>query len=164
MKNLGFIVLWVCLSIPVAAQNEVFRESSSLQGIEEFGIVVNIEKPSDLEHDELSAPVIRNSIADKLKDLDVRLIDDEELRNSDKYPILYVHVNIMQAAKQLYPYSIELNFYQPVKLILQYDLQTTATTWNSGLVGLVSGDLIHQISEEAVYASTLFKDAFERVN
>ena len=90
MKNLGFIVLWVCLSIPVAAQNEVFRESSSLQGIEEFGIVVNIEKPSDLEHDELSAPVIRNSIADKLKDLDVRLIDDEELRNSDKYLVLII--------------------------------------------------------------------------
>ena len=26
MKNLGFIVLWVCLSIPVAAQNEVEAE------------------------------------------------------------------------------------------------------------------------------------------
>lgn len=70
----------------------------------------------------------------------------------------------MKAPNLTYPYSIELNFYQPVKLVLKNDLQSMASTWNKGQIGVVSEDLLPLIVEQAVYTANLFKDEFMEVN
>ena len=70
----------------------------------------------------------------------------------------------MRAANDTYPFSIELNFYQPVKLVLNRDLRTMAATWNKGQVGIVSSNMFHVIAEEAVYSTNLFKEEYQVVN
>ncbi len=165
MKRFSIIILLSVFSLQlVQAQNEIAREQSSLTGIKEMGIVVNIEKPIGLTDPSLDVTWIREQIVDSFGDLPVRLLDDKTLRQSDEFPILHVHVNIMRASNLTLPFSIELNFYQPVKLVLNRDLKTMAITWNKGQVGIVSENMIPIIVEEAVALSSLFKDAFEEVN
>lgn len=57
-----------------------------------------------------------------------------------------------------------MNFYQPVKLVLNRDLQSMASTWNKGRVGIVSEDMLSMIGQEAIYASNVFKEEFIRMN
>lgn len=146
------------------AQNEILREQSSLRGITEFGIVVNIEKTGSVHNESLNTASIRKRISARFEELGIRILNDETLSESDQYPILHFHVNIMKASNNTFPYSIEMNFYQPVKLILNRDLQTMASTWNKGLVGVVSEDQLFRIANQVVYSSDLFKDEFLLVN
>lgn len=165
MKRFSIIILFSILSFQLAhAQNEIARERSSLTGIKEMGIVVNIEKPIGLTDPSLDVTWIRKQVVESFDDLPVRILDDKTLRQSDEFPILHVHVNIMRASNLTLPFSIELNFYQPVKLVLNRDLKTMAITWNKGQVGIVSENMIPLIVEETVALSSLFIDAFEEVN
>lgn len=166
MKSLfSFLALFLILSTAnIFAQNEVLRELNSLSGISSFGVVVNIEKPASINDNELNSRDIRKKIAEQLSELPIEIISDAILRQSDQYPILHIHINVMKAPNLTYPYSIELNFYQPVKLVLKNDLQSMASTWNKGQIGVVSEDLLHLIVEQAVYTANLFKDEFIEVN
>jgi hypothetical protein len=164
MKRLSLFIFVFFISITAHAQNEVLRELNSLSGISSFGVVVNIEKPASIDDNELNSRDIRQKIAKQLGELPIEIISDAILRQSDQYPILHIHINVMKAPNLTYPYSIELNFYQPVKLVLKNDLQSMASTWNKGQIGVVSEDLLHLIVEQAVYTSNLFKDEFMEVN
>jgi hypothetical protein len=159
--TISFILL---CSHQAFAQNEVQRELSSLAGIAEFGVVVNIEKPVSLEVENLEPGIIRKSIIENFGDLPVSILTDATLQQSDQFPILHIHVNVMQASNGTYPFAIEMNFFQPVKLILNRDLQSMASTWNKGQVGIVSEDMLQMISDEAIQASNIFKDEFIRMN
>lgn len=158
------VLLIICLSPLATAQNEISRERSSLLGISEFGIVINIEKPVTLNDPALNTADIRQAVLDEISDLPVSILDDRRLRDSDQYPILHIHINIMRATNNTYPFAIESNFYQPVKLILNRDLQTMASTWNKGEVGIVSGDMFHIVVQQAVGVSALFGDEYRTVN
>ena len=148
----------------VHAQNEIARERSSLKGIQEIGIVVNIEKPMGLSHQSLQTAVIQKAIKENFSDLPITILSDKTLRRSDEFPILHIHINVLRASNQTYPFSIEFNFYQPVKLVLNRDLQSMASTWNKGQLGMVTENMLHVIAEETVYVSNVFKDEFEEVN
>jgi hypothetical protein len=165
IRFLSFSALIICtLSSPLFAQNEVARERSSLNGISELGVVINIEKPASVSSAELNPARIKTSIERSFTDLPLALLTDDQLRESDAYPILYIHVNVMKAGSNLYPFSIEQSLYQPVKLMLQNDLRTTAATWNKGQVGVVSTGNLSLIAEEAIAISRLFYDEFKQVN
>ncbi|GAB5407654.1 MAG: hypothetical protein BalsKO_00190 [Balneolaceae bacterium] len=152
------------ISVTAFAQNEITRERSSLKGIQELGIVVNVERPIGLSTEALHTKTVRKAIEENLSELPITILTDKALRQSDEFPILHIHINIMRASNQTYPFSVDLNFYQPVKLVLNRDLQSMASTWNKGQVGLVTENMLHVIAEEAVYISNLFKDEFTEVN
>lgn len=165
MRKLFFLlILYLISTIHVNAQNEVLRELNSLSGTKSFGVVVNIEKPASIDAPALDVSQIRNEVIQNFDDLSVEIIEDEILRQSDQFPILHIHVNVMKASNLTYPYSIELNFYQPVKLVLKGDLQSMASTWNMGQVGLVSENMLYLIAEEAASATNQFKQEFAEVN
>lgn len=165
MKTYTLFILFFLITFDTAfAQNEIARERSSLRGVQELGIVINVEKPIGLDNEILHTKAIKNAIADNLTDLPIRILSDRTLRSSDEFPILHVHINIMRASNQTLPFAIELNFYQPVKLVLNNDLKTMASTWNKGQIGIVTENMLSVIVEEAVYASNLFKEEFIEVN
>ena len=146
------------------AQSEVEIERNSLAGIDQFGIVVNIERPKTLEVDNLTPGFIRSQIIEDLKDTPAIILGLGTLKQSYDYPFLHVHVNIMEAANGTYPFAIELRFYQPVKLILKRDITNMAATWHTGSVGIVSKDLLHTIAPTVIASVEEFKDEFEKVN
>lgn len=60
-----------------------------------------------------------------------------------------MHINAMELENGLVPFSIQLRLYQPVRLVLNRDMQTSASTWENGVVGIVSLDRLTLINEAA---------------
>ena len=142
----------ILFTIPVAlfAQNEIERERISLQGLQEFGFSANIEGSRTIAGDpNLTPGIIRQDAVRQLREANLRFVADDEVRSSADIPFLYMHINAMELENGLVPFSIQLRLYQPVKLVLNRDLQTSASTWEHGVVGIVSLDRLTLINEAA---------------
>lgn len=146
-------------------QNEVALQINSLKGIAEFGFTTNLEYNAPLNNkDSLQLTEIRESGLQKLKEAGIGIIPDEEIKTSSDHPFLYLHINAMDAGRGLVPFSITLYFYQPVKLSLRRNVETSGITWESGNVGIVSYDNLQYIKDSALNLLQLFIDDYTRVN
>ncbi len=161
-----FLVVILCLGHSVLlAQNEVARERSSLKGINAMGFTVNLEANVSLTgKSDIDVSSLREMGQKTLKDSDISLIPDKQVQRSDEIPFLYLHVNSMDAGQGLVPFSLSLYFYQPVKLTLNRDLQTSAVTWESGSVGIVSYDQMNLISDAAKNLIEEFISDYNQIN
>lgn len=147
------------------AQNEIGRERISLQGLQEFGFTATIEGSRYVaDHESLTPSVIREQAVELLVQNDLRYVSDEEVESSADLPFLYMHINTLQLDNGLIPFSVELRLYQPVKLTLNRDLQTSASTWETGMVGIVSSDQVGMINQAAKSVITEFIGDYKRAN
>lgn len=162
-----FVSLLLSFLVPLfaQAQNEIQRERSSLRGINEIGFTVNLETNVSLnEKGEIEVTSIKDAAKQTLNDAGIPLISDDQVESSADIPFLYMHINTMDAGQGLVPFSVSIRFYQPVKLQLNRDRQTSASTWETGMVGIVSYDRMNVIQEAAVNLLGDFINDFERVN
>lgn len=158
-------LLALTLSCPALAQNEIERERSSLRGIAEMGFTVNLEVNVSLnEKGELEVTSLRDRALNTLKKEGLEIIPDKKIESSADVPFLYMHINTMDAGQGLVPFSVSIRFYQPVKLTLNRDLETSASTWETGLVGIVSYDRMNVIGDSAVDLLQDFINDYNRVN
>ena len=147
------------------AQNEIEREQISLEGLQEFGFTANIEGSRTIADSENLTPSnIRQNTVSQLVEADIHYVFDEEVRSSADIPFLHMHINAMEMENGLIPFSITLRLYQPVKLVLNRDLQTSAVTWQTGMVGLVSYDRIDTISDASSNMIAEFIDDYRKAN
>lgn len=115
-----------------------------------MGFSVNYEANVSLtQKGEIEITSLQQMGEQALKKGDITLIPTRELKQSDQNPLLYMHINAMDAGRGLVPFAINLYFYQPIKLTLNRDLQTTASTWESGTLGIASYDQLQLIREAA---------------
>ncbi|TVR18178.1 MAG: hypothetical protein EA391_02830 [Balneolaceae bacterium] len=147
IRFVTFFALLIALPFSLFAQNEIERERISLQGLQEFGFSANIQGSRTIaESEHLTPSVIRQLAIDRLIEANINYISDEEVRSSADVPFLHMHINTMQLENGLVPFSIQLRMYQPVRLPLNRDLQTSASTWEIGMVGIVSHDQLETIN------------------
>lgn len=159
------LFLFLAFSMPASAQNEIERERSSLRGIAEMGFTVNLEVNVSLnKQGELEITSLRDRAITTLKEAGLTIIPDKNIESSADVPFLYMHINTMDAGQGLVPFSVSVRFYQPVKLTLNRDLQTSASTWETGLVGIVSYDRMNVIGDSAVNLLQDFISDYNRVN
>lgn len=159
------IVLLLLSPSLLQAQNEVQREQSSLIGINEMGFTVNLEANVSLnEQGEIEVTSIKDAVMERLDEADIPIVSDQAIESSADIPFLYMHINTMDAGQGLVPFSISVRFYQPVKLSLNRDQQTSASTWETGMVGIVSYDRMDVIQEAAQNLIGDFIRDFGQVN
>lgn len=161
-----FFIVFLCLShTTMLAQNEIARERSSLKGINALGFTVNVEANLPLEEKgEIEVTSLREMGKKMLRNSGISLIPDKDSIRSDEIPFLYLHVNCMDAGQGLVPFSLSLYFYQPVKLTLNRDLQTSAVTWESGSVGILSYDQMNLVSDAAKILIEEFISDYKQIN
>ena len=167
LKSISTIFPFLILFLPLSvfAQNEIGRSRISLQGIQEFGFTANIEGTQQVvDHDSLTPSVIRQEAINQLVESGLRFVSDEEIESSADIPFLYMHINTMRLDNGLVPFSINLQLYQPVKLSLNRDLQTSASTWDTGMVGIVSQDQLPVINQAAENMIAEFISDYQRAN
>lgn len=167
MKTVYFLFLFsfTLFTTDLFGQNETVRQMISLQGIQEIGFTANLEGSRTVTSDETLTPSnIRQAVVEELVNNDIRFADDEEVRSSADIPFLYMHINMLELENGLIPFSIELRLYQPVKLSLNRDIETSASTWESGMVGIVSLDQISMIREAALNEILTFIDDYHSAN
>lgn len=165
MKYLITVCAFLFTVCDLLAQNEIERQRYALDGLQEFGFTVNIEGSQRVTSDtDLTPTNIRQTAVNQLIDANVRYVADEEVTSSADIPFLHMHINMLELENGLVPFSIELRLYQPVKLVLNRDLQTSASTWETGMVGIVSLDQINTIKQAAENVLTTFLDDYRHVN
>ncbi|MFO7847065.1 MAG: hypothetical protein R6V27_10915 [Balneolaceae bacterium] len=165
--RLLFLSLVFIAMVPLAiqAQNEIDRAHISLEGLQEVGFTANIEGSRTIaDNQNLTPSVIRDEAVKQIVEADIRFVDDEEVRSSADIPFLHLHINAMEMENGLIPFSIRLRLYQPVKLSLNRDLETTASTWEDAMVGLVSYDQVAVIAEAASNIVDSFIEDFSSAN
>jgi hypothetical protein len=159
------LIFLLIIPFTLFAQNEIDRERVSLEGLEEFGFTANIEGSRTIADSETLTPSsIRQDAISQIVEAELRYVSDEEVRSSADIPFLHMHINTMEMENGLIPFSIRLRLYQPVKLMLNRDLQTTASTWEDGMVGLVSYDQIVVIKQAASNMIQNFIDDYNQAN
>lgn len=160
-----FLIVILFLPLSLFAQNEIERSRISLQGLQEFGFTANIEGSRQVvDHDSLTPSVIRQQSINQLVEAGIRFISDDEVESSADIPFLYMHINTMELDNGLVPFSINLQLYQPVKLTLNRDLQTSASTWDTGMVGIVSRDQLPVINQAAENMMAEFINDYRKAN
>lgn len=153
------------ISSAAEAQNEVTRQRHSLQGIQQLGFIVNVETNISLnERGEIEVTSLQSMGESTLRQGGIELIPDEQVRQSDQIPFLYMHINSMDAGEGLVPFHVTLFFYQPVKLPLNRDILTTAVTWESSTLGIVSYDRLNLIEKAARNTLNEFISDFNQAN
>lgn len=164
-KQFFSTILLLLFPVLLFAQNEIGRARISLQGLQEFGFTANIEGTQQVvDHDSLTPSVIRQQAINQIVEAGIRFVSDEEVESSADIPFLYMHINTMRLDNGLVPFSINLQLYQPVKLILNRDLQTSASTWDTGMVGIVSQDQLPVINQAAENMIAEFINDYQRAN
>ncbi len=159
------LICFILVPVHLLAQNEIERERISLQGIQEFGFTANIEGSRTIaDSDSLSPVLLRNKAIEKIERAGLRFVHDLDVDSSAEIPFLYMHINAMEMPNGLIPFSIEMRLYQPVKLILHDELQTSASTWENGMVGLVSFDRLEAINRAAGALINDFIEDYNRSN
>jgi len=166
MKNYALPLLLILFSASeLLGQNEIERQQISLDGLQEFGFTVNIEGSQRVTDDATVTPTnIRQQAINQIVDANLRYVADEEVSSSAEIPFLHMHINMLDLENGLIPFSIELRLYQPVRLILNRDLQTSASTWETGMVGIVSYDQIPTIKRAAENIMVTFLDDYRIIN
>lgn len=165
IKSILTFSLWLICSSALIAQNEVERERLSLQGLQQFGFTATIEGSRIIADSESLTPtVIRQDAINRIVENGLQFVSDEEVRSSTEIPFLYMHINAMEMENGLIPFSIQLKLYQPVKLVLNRDMQTSAVTWEHGMVGLVSYDRLSTIQYAAQELIMTFIEDYQTQN
>ncbi len=158
-------LLFLFSASELLGQNEIERQQISLDGLQEFGFTVNIEGSQRVTDDTTVTPTtIRQQAINQIVDANLRYVADEEVSSSAEIPFLHMHINMLELENGLIPFSIELKLYQPVRLILNRDLQTSASTWETGMVGIVSYDQIPTVKRAARNVMVTFLDDYRKVN
>jgi len=160
-------VLLLLVSLPVFqvyAQMETEQSRKSLRGIKGFYLHVDVEGSLGLTQDDaLNVRAITGRVSTALRDAGLNVLQPSEVVDQSSSPYLYVHVNMMDMDQGLVPFAINTQFFQPVEIKRQR-FSTTACTWDTGLVGLVSYDNLDMIADAAVGSVTNFIDDYHVSN
>ena len=148
----------------VHAQMETEQSRRSLRGIKGFYLHVDVEGSLGLTQDDaLNVRAITGRVSSALRDAGLNVLEPSEMVDQSNSPYLYVHVNMMDMDQGLVPFAVNTQFFQPVEIKRQR-FATTACTWDTGLIGLVSYDNLDMIADAAVGSVTNFIDDYHVSN
>ena len=163
--RLTFILLLLG-GIPVTAaraQSEMERERHSLRGVDGFYLSLNMVGDAAVQ-DSLDFTQLHLDLRTTLQNAGLPVWPEGTVSAEDRVPYLHVHVNTVHAGRGLYPFGVEIRFYQAVRLAHDAAAPTVAATWATSIVGLASYDNLGIIPEAALGLLDDFIKDFSQIN
>jgi len=161
----ALLAVLVCMPGVCFAQTEVEQERSSLRGLDGMGFTVNVEQNTAFADTQLvKIDAVKQKAMQELEAANVNIFDDRKVQRSIRVPLLYMHINVLSTRTGIISFAITVNLYQPVKLVLNQDLETTASTWEDTIVGIATYDKIGVIEQAVVGMIQNFIDDYNKVN
>jgi hypothetical protein len=128
------------------AQSEVERERRSLRGIDGFYLSLNTVGDAAVQ-DSLDFDHLHQGLRARLQEAGLPVWPEDRAAAENRVPYLHVHVNTVHAGRGLYPFGIEIRFYQAVRLERDAATPIIAATWTTSIVGVASYDHLGIIPE-----------------
>jgi hypothetical protein len=160
------LLVWLyVLQAPTFGQPSPESERQSLAGVGPFSLIVDLEAPVSVQSNEALDPGrIHAEISAIFRDAGLEVRSIEPGREMDNLPYLYVHINLHDAGEGIYPFTVQVRFYQAVQLSGRGGTVVAGSTWEAGNVGIVSSDMLHMVSSSAINAAYPFIDDFRSAN
>lgn len=159
------LVVVLCLMhSALAAQNDIGRERRSLKGISAVGFTVNLELSTTLtKYASFDVTSLTEQGHELLEQHGIDTIQQTDGKRFNTAPYLYLHINSMDAGRGLVPFALALYFYQPVTL-QHNNRSTSAITWQSSSVGIVSYDQMSRIDDAIQQLMKKFITDYNQIN
>ncbi len=157
------LCLWGLSATAVRAQSEIERERASLRGVDSFYLSLNTVAAASVQ-DSLDFEQLHRGLRTRLQQAGLPVSPEGQVTADDRVPYLHVHVNTVHAGRGLYPFGVEIRFFQAVRLVRDPSTPTVAVTWSTSIVGIASYDQLGLISETALNLLEDFIKDFQRVN
>lgn len=152
-RLLARLVLFTLVLLPAAAaaQPAPDRMRASLEGLQGFAVFVDLEGSVRVASSEaLDVTVLTQQVLDRLVEAGLPASAPASAAPEGSAPYLYVHINTMEVGQGLVPFAITVQVFQPARLQRDSNLTMAASTWEHGVVGLVSQDRLPTISTAAM--------------
>jgi hypothetical protein len=136
------------------------RAKETLRGLP--GVTVVIEPlQAAAEQDGLTQRELQAEVERQLQAAGIRVLTQDEWRNTPGSPYLYVNVSALKKNYGLYAYSIEVCLNQLVSLLRNRDIQEFAETWETREVGTVGKGRLSTVRDSvAAHVSIFIRDYF----
>ncbi len=145
------------------AQNFTADKKQSLTNLDAFLLVVEFAQDA-VELDGLSRTELEIEIAQRLRRSGIRLMGEVEWSRQPGVPYLYVNLITVRSELGFYSYRIEVKFNQEVQPVRNSGITSMATTWESGLLGLIGVRRIGAIKPEILSLVDEFIQDFQSAN
>ncbi len=145
------------------AQQFTSDKKQTLSGISAFLLVVEFADDAP-EMDGLNRSELEIEIAQRLRRSGIRLMNEAEWSRERGVPYLYVHLNTVRTELGFYSYRIEVKFNQEVQPVRNNGISTMASTWETGLLGLIGVNRIENIRPEIIGMVDEFIQDYQAVN
>ena len=170
----GFLgVVFILLSVHGRADElEELRAAGGLsstpfRGMEAVAVAV-IPLGKDVEADGLTSDQLRRDVELRLRKAGIRVLSETELKEKPLTPVLYVHARIMKGkgrTQGLYLYHLLLTLIEPVRLVRNPAIATSASTWESkSSIGTVGTENVRELREPVADATDEFANEFLAAN
>ncbi len=159
------LILLLCgvSATAATAQSEMERERQSLRGVDGFYLSLNTVGDASVQ-DSLDFAQLHHDLRASLQNAGLPVWPEGNVGAADRVPYLHVHVNTVHAGRGLYPFGVEIRFYQAVRLERDASAPTVAATWATSIVGLASYDHLGIIPEAALVLLDDFIEDFQGIN
>lgn len=145
------------------AQNFTADQKQSLVDIDAFLLVVEFAQDA-VQMDGLSRSDLEVEIAKRLRRSGIRLMGEVEWSRQPGVPYLYVNLITVRSELGFYSYRIEVKFNQEVQPVRNSGITSMATTWETGLLGLIGVRRIGAIKPEILSLVDEFIQDFQSAN
>ena len=155
--------LWGLSATAATAQSEMERERASLDGVDGFYLSLNTVGDASVQ-DSLDFGQLHQDLRARLQEAGLPVWPEGQVTAENRVPYLHVHVNTVHAGRGLYPFGVEIRFYQTARLTRDPSTPIVATTWSTSIVGIASYDQLGLIPQTALNLLEDFIEDFQRVN
>ncbi len=129
------------------------------------GVMVLVEDLSpDVEEHGLTKSHLMRQVESRLQTANIPLLTNKECFDSPGRPYPYLDVNTHNTGIGIYGYSIRLEFNQETLLARDRSVETSATTWTMGSIGVVGARHLPALAEEAISLVDEFIAAYRAAN
>ena len=155
--------LWGLSATAATAQSEMERERASLDGVDGFYLSLNTVGDASVQ-DSLDFGQLHQDLRARLQEAGLPVWPEGQVTAENRVPYLHVHVNTVHAGRGLYPFGVEIRFYQAARLERDPATPVVAATWSTSIVGIASYDQLGLIPQTALHLLEDFIEDFQRVN
>jgi hypothetical protein len=160
MSEVFAAVVWAA-----GASGELTDKQLSLAGIDTLYVFVQ-GLTEGAEKTGLTTEQIQTEVEDKLKQMGVRIVSEEEGLKIAGSPVLYVNISVHKRTRTAaFVYHVDVGVLQRVTLVREPRIRPMSITWNKGQLGYCpSIGLAKSLRETVGYLMDRFQEDYQAAN
>jgi hypothetical protein len=156
---------FAAVMLAAGTADELTDKQLSLHEIETLYVFVQ-GLTKETKREGLTAEQIQSVVIDRLKQMGVRIVSEEESLKIAGSPVLYVNISANKRTRTpAFVYHVDVGILQKVTLVREPKIRTMSITWNRGQVGYCpSISLAKSLRETVGYLMDRFQEDYRAAN